>query len=423
MAGYVKSFIVSGMKILWLSSVQLTDEKKLISGTWIPGLLSLLKTHYPDLVIVNITKGRVSHPIKVENEFLCEWLLPETNRMSIKIIRQINDIVDQEVPDIIQVWGTEDIWGLFPFHELYSHIPTILEIQGILASVSEEYYGGLTPMELLKCWNIKEFLKPSSSLPAIRRLYSRNVGRETQILRNFSNIGVQSVWSASVVRTINPIAKLYKSGIALRPAFYKSKKWQYSNNSSIRVFSTALMGQPLKGAYTLFKAFAIVRQRFPKAQLILAGANEFGIRRSGFCRMLTKFAKEHEFWDSVHQLGPLSAEQLAEQYRSASVFVNPSNWESYSVVTAEAMYIGCPTVASYAGAMPELGVNGSVLYFPKGDFRICASHIIKIIENRDLALDLSYKSISVGQDRQDCIGIAKKQMNTYLQLIGQMDKA
>ena len=42
----------------------------------------------------------------------------------------------------------------------FPEIPAILEIQGILASVSEEFYGGLTPMELLKCWNIKEFLKP-----------------------------------------------------------------------------------------------------------------------------------------------------------------------------------------------------------------------------------------------------------------------
>lgn len=411
------------MKILWLSSVQLTDEKKLISGTWIPGLLSLLKAHYPDLAIVNITKGWVSHPVKVENELLCEWLLPETNRMSKKVIKQINDIINQEDPDIIQVWGTEDIWGLFPFQELCSGIPVILEIQGILASVSEEYYGGLTPMELLKCWNIKEFLKPSSSLPAIRRLYSRNVGRETQILRKFSNIGVQSVWSASVVRTINSTAKLYKSGIALRSAFYESPKWQSSDNSAIKIFSTALMGQPLKGAYTLFKAFAIVRQRFPKAQLILAGANESGIRRSGFCRMLTRFAKEHKFWDSVHQLGPLSAEQLAEQYRSASVFVNPSNWESYSVVTAEAMYIGCPTVASYAGAMPELGINGSILYFPKGDFRICASHVIEIIEHRNLALDMSDKSQLIGRERQDCVRIAHGQMNTYLQLIGPKNKA
>ena len=177
------------------------------------------------------------------------------------------------------------------------------------------------------------------------------------------------------------------------------------------------MGQPLKGAYTLFRAFAIIRNIFPNAQLIMAGVNEKGIRRSGFCRMLTKFAKKNGFYDDIIQLGPLSAEQLTEQYRTASVFVNPSNWESYSVVTAEAMYIGCPTVAAYSGAMPELGHDGSILYFPKGDFRICASNIIKILQNDSLARELSEKSIKIGSERQNQENIAKLQMTTYLKLI------
>lgn len=410
------------MKILWLSSLRLTDRKVLISGTWIPGLFSLLKIHFPDLKIVNLTKGAVSLPTRIESDDLTEWLIPATERMTSKTVQQINDIIKREIPDVIQVWGTEDIWGTFPFQGLAPNIPVILEIQGILASVSEEFYGGLTPMELVRCWNIKEFLKPSSSLPAIRKLYTRNVDRESRILRKFQNIGVQSAWSASVVRTFNLKARLYESGIALRPAFYESRKWAPAVNSQVRVFSTALMGQPLKGAYTLFKAFAIVRQRYPEAQLILAGANEQGIRRSGFCRMLTRFAEKHGFLNAIHQLGQSSAEQLAEQYRTASVFVNPSNWESYSVVTAEAMYLGCPTVASYSGAMPELGCDNSVLYFPKGDYRICASHIIRIIENPELALSLSKKSILVGEARQDRIKIAEKQMETYRQLINEINQ-
>ena len=167
----------------------------------------------------------------------------------------------------------------------------------------------------------------------------------------------------------------------------------------------------------MFKAFAIVKQRFPDAKLVLAGVKEEGIRKSGFCRMLTRFAKKNKFFDSIHHLGASNAEQLAEQYRTASVFVNPSNGESYSVVTAEAMYIGCPTVASYSGAMPELGPDSSVMYFPKGDFRICASHIIRILEDRNLANDLSHKSILIGEERQDRAKIAEKQMETYLKLL------
>lgn len=406
------------MKILWLSSVSLSNKQNLVSGTWVPGLLHLLKGHYgDDLLIENVTYGNVKKTAFIKTETVNEWIIPKSSEMTSKTVRYIEDIISRADPDIIQIWGTEDIWGDFPFKELVPDIPVILEIQGVLASVSEEYYGGLTIGELIKCWNIKEFLKPSSSLPAIRRLYTKNVKREERILKSISNIGVQSAWSADVVKSFNRSANLFKSGIALRPAFYTATKWRPSSEKEIRIFSTALIGQPLKGGLILFKAFAIVKQRFPEAKLILAGARELGIRRSGFCRMLTKFAQKHGFWDSVIQLGPASAEQLVEQYQKATVFVNPSNWESYSVVTAEAMYIGCPTVAAYSGAMPELGQNKSVLYFPKGDHRICASRIIDILENPTLSEQLSKLSIEVAENRQNRNKIAENQMSVYKKLL------
>jgi len=402
------------MKILWLSSVKLSEQKNLVSGTWVPGLHTLLKNRFgTELDVVNLTYGKVSTPTKVETESISEWIIPFASEMTFDSIKHINNIIQQESPDIIQVWGTEDIWGMYPFSQLASEIPAVLEIQGILASVSEEYYGGLTPMELFKCWNIKEWLKPSSSLPAIRNLYTRHICREDRILRSFKYIGVQSKWSADVVRTYNPTARLFKSGIALRQPFYSSKKWRKRIDNEIRVFSTALMGQPLKGGYTLFKAFAIVYKQFPNAKLILVGAKEDGIRRSGFWRLLTKYAQKNGFYDAIEHLGPADAEQLVEQYRMASVFVNPSNWESYSVVTAEAMLIGCPVVAAYSGAMPELGVNDSVLYFPKGDYRICASRILDILNDSSFAESLSRKSIAVAEQRQDRNIIADNQMEVY----------
>lgn len=406
------------MKILWLSSVSLSKQKDLVSGTWIPGLFHILKNRYnDDLEIVNITYGAVSEPQEMYNGHVREWIIPYSKEMTHDTIQYIEEIICKVEPDIIQVWGTEDIWGEFPFKHKTPNIPVLLEIQGLLASVSEEYYGGLTFSEFIKCWNIKECLKPSSSLPAIRHLYTHNIKREERILKSINNIGVQSAWSADVVRTINPSAILHHSGIALRPVFYEAQKWELLTDRPIRVFSTALMSQPLKGGYVLFKAFAIVKKRFPNAILVLAGAKEDGIRRSGFWRMLTKYAQKKCFFDSIIHIGPASAEQLAEQYRLASVFVNPSNCESYSIVTAEAMYIGCPTVAAYSGAMPELGRNDSVLYFPKGDHRVCAARIMDILDNPNLAKRLSNAAIAVGEERQDRTKISENQMSVYRDLI------
>lgn len=404
------------MKILWLSSVSLTNDQVLASGTWIPGMFTLLQLYFPELEIVNVTKAHIRETKRIEKKGLTEWIIPFSSEMDAKLITHISTIIEEEKPDVVQVWGTEDCWGMYPFKELCPQIPSIVEIQGILSSVTEEYYGGLTPGEMMRCWNVKECIKPSSSLPAIRQLYSKNVDRERRILESFRNVGVQSKWSERVVETYNRNARFFKSGIALRQEFYDSPKWEPSRLRDLKVFSTALVGQPLKGAWTLFQAFAIIKKRFPEAQLILAGVKEEGIRRSGFHRMIYKFANDNGFANDIHHVGKATAAQLAKLYRTSSVFINPSNCESYSVVTAEAMLIGIPSVVAYSGASPELGVDGSVLYFPKGDFRICASLVVDILKDCALATELSRKSIKLAEQRQSQEGIARLQMETYLNL-------
>ena len=54
------------------------------------------------------------------------------------------------------------------------------------------------------------------------------------------------------------------------------------------------------------------------------------------------------------------------------------------------MIIGVPTVASYAGAMPELiqDRTGALFYSPS-DYYTCAAHINNLINNEDLAKFLS----------------------------------
>ena len=89
------------------------------SGTWIPGLYSILKTFDPELEIVNLTKGNVKTTLHVETPEFCEWIIPQAKKMNPNVIRHISEIINSERPDVIQVWGTEDFWGMFPFRHLF----------------------------------------------------------------------------------------------------------------------------------------------------------------------------------------------------------------------------------------------------------------------------------------------------------------
>ena len=62
--------------------------------------------------------------------------------------------------------------------------------------------------------------------------------------------------------------------------------------------------------------------------------------------------------DRVTYVGRVSADELTRWYRRAQVLVSPSLYEGFGLPAVEAMASGAPVVATTAGALPELVVDG-----------------------------------------------------------------
>lgn len=110
---------------------------------------------------------------------------------------------------------------------------------------------------------------------------------------------------------------------------------------------------PGKGTPVLLDALAAVRAAVPSARFAFAGKGDLPLPAR----------------PDVHDLGSLSQPALFALYRAADVVVSPSIWpEPFSRVILEAMWAGCPVVATAVGGSPEQveeGVTG--LLVPKGD--------------------------------------------------------
>jgi glycosyltransferase involved in cell wall biosynthesis len=61
---------------------------------------------------------------------------------------------------------------------------------------------------------------------------------------------------------------------------------------------------------------------------------------------------------NVVMLGWIGHTDIDSYYRAADVVVIPSRWEGFGLVALEAMRNGIPVIASDAGALPEIVVDG-----------------------------------------------------------------
>ena len=135
---------------------------------------------------------------------------------------------------------------------------------------------------------------------------------------------------------------------------------------------------PVKGIAHLLDAAGEVCRQAPDARFVLAGPWQMGPKPEEW-----GFGTNGEvFGDGVKWKGHVSWEQMPALYRSASVFVMPSWFESFGISVIEAMAFGLPVVASNAGALPEIvedGVTGFLV--PPGDARALAAAIMKLLQD------------------------------------------
>lgn len=403
------------MKVLWFSNIKLIEGQMNGSGTWISGMNDLLSQYYPEVHIANVTVADVGQVMEELVNGRRQWVLPKSTTS--EDIEIFTEIIQSYAPDLIQIWGTEFFWATIPFDKICPEIVVLLDMQGFYSSVLDVLYGDLTIKERMMCIGIKELLRPASSLWGISRNLKRSVNREEDVIRKYTAISVQSKWVKDNVMLLNPQVHTYETRIALRPQFFKSEKWSIDVMVPYTIFSTASMVEPTKGSYTLLKAFREVKRIVPQARLVLAGITQTGIRKSGYLRMLERFINSNGLKDSVEFIGCLDTDNLIKEYLRANVFVNPSYVESYSLILAESTYLGVPTVACYAGAMGELGNDKSVLYFPKYDYRSCASKIIVILTHHEIAKDLSVNSVAFSERKHNPESVAKTQFSIYSSVI------
>jgi len=108
--------------------------------------------------------------------------------------------------------------------------------------------------------------------------------------------------------------------------------------------------------------------------------------------------KREKLEDVIRVHGSIPPLEMPGYYAGADICVNPSRWESFSLVVLEAMATGRPVVASRVGGMKEVindGVNG-LLSNPDGNS--FAKAILRFANDIDFSKHISQNAIRRAQE-------------------------
>lgn len=413
------------MRIVWLTSVRFSTDSITQTGTWLQPLAKSIAAK-DGFEVYNITVGS-NKTIQEERIGLLRQMIIPLNQSKERIEtleNRLNTVLEEVKPDLVHVWGTESIWASINKENIVNNIPVLLDIQGLYHRLYDYYYNGLSPKEILKCLYIKEIIKPKLSIIASKKEYRRLGDIELKNLRTFRYISYQSTWVKEQLQLLNLDATLFSTKIALRNSFYKHI-WKKPNNGDHPVIFTISSGSiPYKGFHVLLKALALVKVQIPGIKLRIAGKFLSNSRiDNGYPHYIKWLIHTLELENNVEFVGPLDEDSIVKELLKADVSVIPSFIEAYCLAFAEAMLVGCPTVAAYSGSLPNLADDRKEsLFYSPTDYPACAAKILSVLKDDSLSLSLSKKARERRLIENDINEVTNTQINIYESVINDFKK-
>jgi len=383
------------LRVLWFSnspgnSIEYLREK-FVGSSWISALDKSIQDkvdlhvafYYPKTSASFKYGATTYHPIGQKN-----WKLHVLLRILLRIgiykrdLPRYLKIIDEIKPDIIHIHGTEN-----PFGGIINStsIPIVISIQGCLTVIERKFLGSFSSEELHNQLpnfklSIPQLLLKKSYI-RIRRDMKELSKTERWVLKNARYVIGRTTWDRRILSVLSPYSTYYHCEEIIREAFYKTKS-EFKNNNRLVIHST-IKNVPYKGFLTICEALSELNQ--------YVGINVewriAGILPTDDIVKISRRKLRDKFPSGLVFLGSLVENELVETLIEANIFVMPSHIENSSNSLCEAMLLGIPIIATYAGGTPSLihdGLEGILVQ--DGDPWAMAGAILELANNPEMAI-------------------------------------
>ena len=381
-------------------------SNKSTSGSWLDAAYESCKNEDSlELHIVSLGKVKSLTIFQEGRHFF--YLLPKGKGTtydikSKKIKSNWQELRNKVVPDVLHIWGTEKDYYLLA-QIIYSDIPSVVYMQGVVNKVAEDYCGNLSLKDKLFNISLQDIYR-HTWISAVQKRFKKSALMETQILNKAKGVILENDWCEDQIKALSPHCKIYRSKLPIKKDFF-SEDWNFETIVPFTILTNAGTA-PLKGHHILFKALSYVIRDFPETVVYIPGfsrmTNSFKdkLGRNGYSNYLRSLIKKYKLENNIKYIGILTSEELAEKISHINAFVMPSSVENHSSSLIEAMVVGAPCVSSYVGGVSSIAKhNENCLLYNFPDAQFLAGCICRIFRDSSLAIKLSYNAKKIRMER------------------------
>jgi len=418
------------MRILYLlynqqdSVVEFSNNPK-ISLSWVDALLDEL-VKCENLTIALAVPVNDNSIQKSQKKGITVFGLPNPEEKSIlkkaykRLTRvaenvRVNDYIEEVVqdfnPDIIQIFGSENPFGLVAGR---LKKPVIIHIQGYLFVWEGKWYSGISKKEQFKYARYKNLFLMRGMYNAYFT-FRKKAETDAIIIKNSKYLMGRTTFDKRIAALISPGSKYFHCEEFIRRDFFE-KKWNYELKKEITCISI-IKGTSYKGIDLIVKTLLVLKKysTFSVKFKVCGISNDEEIVEI----IREKYKKETDFKD-IEFLGKLTADDLVDQLCNSNFYVHPSYIENSPNSICEAMALGMPIIATNVGGVSTLIRDGEEgILVQEGEPYSLAGAIVELTNDYRKAKQLGSRARAKALVRHDPGGILENLLNIYDNIINE----
>ena len=316
------------------------------------------------------------------------------------VYAQLQRCVNIVKPDIIHVHGTEGMMG--KCIDFIEDIPVVFSIQGLIAPYLEKYFSGIPQENALAYDKLFDIIR-GVGIKNQWRSFEYRANRELSYLKNAKYVLGRTFWDSYCTLAINPERKYFVVNEILRSEFY-SKQWKgFIGQDKIKLVSTISDGI-YKGFETVLKAASLLKKYSNiDFEWHIAGYTQ----KTKWVRICEKYTNIYAKDHNIVFHGKMDADELSSLLCGCDIYIHVSHIENSPNSVCEAMLLGMPIIASYAGGTASLldNMKEGILY-QDGDPYVLVGSILCLRDNLKFAkalADAAYRRAIIRHDKSSIV--------------------